>query len=59
VHEGYRLGKFPYLDVLDASQVLLGARLQYTAALAALAQARIDVDRLLGATDLPDITASR
>jgi cobalt-zinc-cadmium efflux system outer membrane protein len=59
VHEGYRLGKFPYLDVLDASQVLLDARLQYTAALAALAQARIDVDRLLGATDLSDITASR
>jgi len=59
VQEGYRLGKFPYLDVLDASQVLLDARLQYTAALAALAQARIDVDRLLGATGLPTITASR
>jgi cobalt-zinc-cadmium efflux system outer membrane protein len=59
VQEGYRLGKFPYLDVLDASQVLLDARLQHTAALAALAQARIDVDRLLGATELPDTNASR
>ena len=59
VQEGYRLGKFPYLDVLDASQVLLEARLQYTAALAALAQARIDVDRLLGKTSLPSTTAVR
>jgi cobalt-zinc-cadmium efflux system outer membrane protein len=59
VQEGYRLGKFPYLDVLDASQVLLDARLQYTAALAALAQARIDTDRLLGATGLPATTESR
>jgi cobalt-zinc-cadmium efflux system outer membrane protein len=59
VQEGYRLGKFPYLDVLDASQVLLDARLRYTAALAALAQARIDVDRLLGNTDLPTIAVSR
>ena len=59
VQEGYRLGKFPYLDVLDASQVLLEARLQHTAALAALAQARIDVDRLLGATDLFTSNVSR
>lgn len=59
VEEGYRLGKFPYLDVLDASQVLLDARLQYTGVLAALAQARIDADRLLGATGLPTFTASR
>ena len=59
VQEGYRLGKFPYLDVLDASQVLLEARLQFTAALAALAQARIDVDRLLGTTDLFSSNASR
>jgi cobalt-zinc-cadmium efflux system outer membrane protein len=59
VQEGYRLGKFPYLDVLDASEVLLAARLQYTSALAALAQARIDVDRLLGKTTLPSTTAVR
>lgn len=59
VQEGYRLGKFPYLDVLDASEVLLDARLQYTGALAALAQARIDVDRLLGKTDLPPTTSAR
>lgn len=59
VQEGYRLGKFPYLDVLDASEVLLSARLQYTAALAELAQARIDVDRLLGKTSLPSTTGTR
>jgi len=59
VQEGYRLGKFPYLDVLDASEVLLAARLQYTGALAALTQARIDVDRLLGKTTLPSTTAVR
>ena len=59
VQEGYRLGKFPYLDVLDASEVLLAARLQYTGALAALAQARIDVDRLLGRTGLPSTTNDR
>lgn len=59
VQEGYRLGKFPYLDVLDASEVLLAARLQYLGALAALAQARIDVDRLLGRTGLPATTTDR
>jgi cobalt-zinc-cadmium efflux system outer membrane protein len=59
VQEGYRLGKFPYLDVLDASEVLLSARLQYTAALAALAQARIDVDRLLGKTGLPSTASAQ
>jgi len=59
VQEGYRLGKFPYLDVLDASEVLLAARLQYTGALAALAQARIDVDRLLGRTGMPSTISAR
>ncbi len=59
VQEGYRLGKFPYLDVLDASEVLLNARLQYTGALAALAQARIDVDRLLGKTSLSSTSSVR
>ena len=59
VQEGYRLGKFPYLDVLDASEVLLAARLQYTGALGALAQARIDVDRLLGKTSVPSTTSVR
>jgi cobalt-zinc-cadmium efflux system outer membrane protein len=59
VQEGYRLGKFPYLDVLDAAEVQLNARLQYTGALAALAQARVDVDRLLGLTNLPSTTNDR
>jgi outer membrane protein, heavy metal efflux system len=59
VQEGYRLGKFPYLDVLDASEVLLSARLQYTVALVELAQARIDIDRLLGKTSLPSTASTR
>lgn len=59
VQEGYRLGKFPYLDVLDASEVLLAARLQYTGALGALAQARLDVDRLLGKTGMPSTISAR
>jgi cobalt-zinc-cadmium efflux system outer membrane protein len=59
MQEGYRLGKFPYLDVLDASEVLLAARRQYTEALAALAQARIDVDRLLARTSVPPATDAR
>lgn len=59
VQEGYRLGKFPYLDVLDASEVLLAARLQYVGALGALAQARIDVDRLLGKSGVSSTTSVR
>jgi cobalt-zinc-cadmium efflux system outer membrane protein len=59
VQEGYRLGKFPYLDVLDASEVLLDARLQHAAALAALAQARVDVERVLGRTGLPSTSNDR
>jgi cobalt-zinc-cadmium efflux system outer membrane protein len=59
VQEGYRLGKFPYLDVLDASEVLLAARLQYAGALGALAQARLDVDRLLGKTGMPSTISAR
>jgi len=58
VQEGYRLGKFPYLDVLDASQVLLEARLQHTGALAALAEAHIDIERLLGNTRLPKTSSA-
>jgi cobalt-zinc-cadmium efflux system outer membrane protein len=59
VQEGYRLGRFPYLDVLDASEVLLSARLQYYEALAALALARIDVDKLLGRTGIPSANVNR
>jgi cobalt-zinc-cadmium efflux system outer membrane protein len=46
VDEGYRLGKFRYLDVLDAGKALVETRLRYVEALVNLNLARIDADRL-------------
>ncbi|MBI5017832.1 MAG: TolC family protein [Deltaproteobacteria bacterium] len=48
VNEGYRLGKFPYLDVLDAGQALIEARLQHLDALVSLNLSQVDVERLVG-----------
>lgn len=48
VEEGYRLGKFRYLDVLDAGKALVEARLRYVETLVALNLARIDLERLTG-----------
>ncbi|MBI5440742.1 MAG: TolC family protein [Deltaproteobacteria bacterium] len=53
VDEGYRFGKFGYLDVLDANSAFVQAKLKYLEALASLNLARIDVDRLLGLPELP------
>jgi cobalt-zinc-cadmium efflux system outer membrane protein len=47
-NEGYRLGKFDYLDVLDAQRTLFGARGQYIEALAAYHKAVADVEQLIG-----------
>lgn len=49
VTEGYRLGKFGYLDVLDAQRTLIGADSQYLRALADYHKAVADVERLIGA----------
>ncbi|MFH1312643.1 MAG: TolC family protein [Candidatus Eisenbacteria bacterium] len=46
--EGYRLGKFNYLDVLDAQRTLFKAREQYIETLAAYHKASVDVERLIG-----------
>ena len=46
VSEGYRLGKFRYLDVLDAGRSLIETRLRYLEALTALNLARVDLERL-------------
>jgi cobalt-zinc-cadmium efflux system outer membrane protein len=46
VSEGYRLGKFRYLDVLDTGKWLIETRLRYLDALTALNLARVDLDRL-------------
>jgi cobalt-zinc-cadmium efflux system outer membrane protein len=47
VNEGYRLGKFRYLDVLDAGKTLLEARVRHVDALLELNLARVDVERLV------------
>ncbi len=46
--EGYRLGKFSYLDVLDAQRTLFQAKGQYIEALSAYHKAIADVERLIG-----------
>lgn len=49
VAEGYRLGKFGYLDVLDAQRTLIAANSQYLRALSEYHKAVADVERLIGA----------
>ena len=49
VSEGYRLGKFGYLDVLDAQRTLITASSQYLRALAEFHKAVASVERLIGA----------
>lgn len=49
VSEGYRLGRFGYLDVLDAQRTLVSANAQYLRALSDLHKAAADVERLIGA----------
>lgn len=47
--EGYRLGRFSYLDVLEAQRSLVAARGQYLRAVAEYHKAVADVERLIGA----------
>jgi cobalt-zinc-cadmium efflux system outer membrane protein len=46
--EGYRLGKFGFLDVLDAQRVLFGAKTQNLLALSDYHKAVAEVERLIG-----------
>lgn len=48
VNEGYRLGKFGLLDVLDAQRTLFGSRAQYLRALTEYHKSVADVERLTG-----------
>lgn len=48
--EGYRQGKFGYLDVLDSQRTLFEARTQYFEVLADYHKAQADVERLTGAS---------
>lgn len=45
---GFELGKFGYLEVLDAQRTLIGARTQYLDALATATEGRASLERLLG-----------
>lgn len=49
VTEGYRLGRFGYLDVLDAQRTLITYNAQYLRALAEFHKAVADLERLTGA----------
>ena len=46
--EGYRQGKFRYLDVLDAQRTLFDAQAKYIEALATYHEASVEVERLIG-----------
>ena len=46
--KGFELGKFDFLEVLDAQRTLFAARAQYLRALAETHRAAADIDRLLG-----------
>jgi outer membrane protein, heavy metal efflux system len=46
--EGYRMGKFGFLDVLDAQRILFGAKNQYLQALSDYHKAVTEVERLIG-----------
>ena len=46
--EGYRQGKFRYLDVLDAQRTLIDAQATYIEALANCHEASVEVERLIG-----------
>jgi len=56
INEGYRQGKFGYLEVLDAQRTLFDARGQYLEALVASHSAVADVESLIGAPlfDIPE-----
>jgi hypothetical protein len=46
VEEGYRLGKFPYMNVLDAQRTYAELRRRYIEAVASGLQATVAIDRL-------------
>jgi len=46
--EGYRLGKFGFLDVLDAQRTLFGAKNQYLLALSDYHKSAVELERLIG-----------
>nr|WP_256674862.1 TolC family protein [Pseudomonas sp. LD120] len=45
---GFEMGKFSFLDVLDAQRTLINARHQYLAAVAQTTEARVRIERIYG-----------
>ena len=54
---GFEMGKFAFIDVLDAQRTLIGARTQYVDALAAATAAWAQIERVYG--DVSAISAPR
>jgi outer membrane protein, heavy metal efflux system len=54
VKEGYKAGKFGYLDVLDAEKELAEKKMQYVDSLLAYHQARAEIERMI-AGPIPDV----
>ncbi len=52
--EGYRLGKFEYLDLLDAQRTLAEARIGHAAAVAELNEAATTLEELSGTRFVPE-----
>ena len=50
INEGYRFGKFGFLNVLDSQRTLFQAKAQYLSSLTAYHKAVADVERLIGGT---------
>jgi len=46
--KGYQLGKFSFLEVLDAQRTLFQSRAQYLQALADYQRGYADIERLIG-----------
>lgn len=57
--QGFQLGKFGFLDVLDAQRTLLDARAQYLRALGDAHRAANDIERLTGGAEELPATAVR
>ena len=52
--QGFALGKFNFLDVLDAQRTLFQSKSQYLSALAESHRASVDIERLVGIDQLSD-----
>jgi len=50
--QGFALGKFNFLDVLDAQRTLFQSKSHYLSALAESHRASVDIERLVGVDQL-------